>query len=169
MRSSRPSPSSSSRRKERKRTASVAWLSARTPISPSPSSPRTSSRRSPNCWPSEFGATPVSDSVSPRSSPALGINLALTLLFLIPRLALLFAREPFFDELFTRWMGARSFAGILSALHSDSGPPLYYFIVHLLGDPPVIVLRGFSLLCACAMLALLLSARLLGHARFWPA
>ena len=111
----------------------------------------------------------MSDSVSPRSSPALGLNLALTLLFLIPRVALLFAREPFFDELFTRWMGARSFAGILGALHFDSGPPLYYFIVHLLGDPPVIVLRVFSLLCACAMLALLLSARRLGQARFWAA
>src|SRR5258708_6462216 len=63
------------------------------------------------------------------------INLALVLLFLIPRLALLFAREPFFDELFTRWMSAGSFTGILSALHSDSGPPLYYFIIHLLGHP----------------------------------
>ena len=95
--------------------------------------------------------------------------LALTVLFLIPRLALLFAREPFFDELFTRWMSARSFVGILAALRWDSGPPLYYFLVHLLGDPPVFALRLFSLLCACGMLALLLSAKRLGDARFWAA
>src|SRR5436190_1757118 len=64
-------------------------------------------------------------------------RLLLTLLFLAPRLALLFTRQPFFDELYTRWIGAKSFGGIVAALHYDSGPPLYYFLVHLLGDPSV--------------------------------
>jgi hypothetical protein len=98
-----------------------------------------------------------------------GLNLGLVLLFLIPRLALLYARAPFFDELFTRWMSAHSYAGILIALRQDSGPPLYYFLVHLAGDPSVFVLRLFSLVAACGTLVLLLTARRLGDARFWAA
>lgn len=65
-------------------------------------------------------------------------------------------RQPFFDELFTRWIGAKSFAGILDALRYDSGPPLYYFIVHAIGDPSIAVLRCVSLLFATIALATLL-------------
>ncbi|PYQ53443.1 MAG: hypothetical protein DMF59_01815 [Acidobacteria bacterium] len=81
-------------------------------------------------------------------------------LFFVPRLILLFVRQPFFDELFTHWISGQSFAGILRALHYDSGPPLYYFIIHLLGDPPVLVIRAVSLLCSTiALVALLMSRR----------
>src|SRR5258708_38312633 len=58
------------------------------------------------------------------------LNLALVLLFLIPRLALLYAREPFFDALFTRWISAHSYAGILPASRLASGPPLYNVLDH---------------------------------------
>ena len=83
---------------------------------------------------------------------------AATCLFLALRLALLFAREPFFDELFTKWIAARSFGGILEALRHDSGPPLYYFVAHLLRS--VTLLRVFSLLCATASFLLILRKRL---------
>jgi hypothetical protein len=124
--------------------------------------------------PSRF-ETPLPHDHPPAAKRSLGsyralvINVTLILLFLIPRLTLLFARQPFFDELFTRWIAGHSFAGILTALQEDSGPPLYYFLIHLLGDPPVIALRMVSLLFASGMLALLLTARRLGVARFWAA
>jgi len=54
-------------------------------------------------------------------------------LFFALRVSLARYRQPFFDELFTRWISAKSFGGIVSALRYDSGPPLYYFLVHLFG------------------------------------
>jgi hypothetical protein len=80
-------------------------------------------------------------------------------LFFAPRLALLSIRQPFFDELFTRWIAARSFGGILQALRYDSGPPLYYFIIHLIGNPPILVMRAVSLFFATIALAALLIRR----------
>jgi len=81
-------------------------------------------------------------------------------LFFVPRVILLFLRQPFFDELFTRWISGQSLAGILHALHYDSGPPLYYCLIHLLGDPPVLVIRAVSLLFSTiALMALLMSQR----------
>jgi len=77
-------------------------------------------------------------------------------LFFALRVPLLLVRQPFFDELFTRWIGAKPFAEILGALHYDSGPPFYYFIVHLIGDPSIPVLRGVSLLFATIALVALL-------------
>lgn len=82
---------------------------------------------------------------------------AATILFLALRLALLFAREPFFDELYTRWIAAKSFGGILEALRHDSGPPLYYFVAHLLRS--ITALRFFSLACATASFLLILRTR----------
>jgi hypothetical protein len=79
------------------------------------------------------------------------------LTFLAARIPLLVLRAPFFDELFTRWIAARPFAGILSALRHDSGPPLYYFAVHLLGDPPVETTRVLSLVCAAIAFVVILS------------
>lgn len=83
---------------------------------------------------------------------------AATLLFLALRLALLFAREPFFDELYTRWIAAKPLGGILAALRHDSGPPLYYFVAHLLRS--ITALRFFSLACAAASFLLILRTRL---------
>jgi len=78
------------------------------------------------------------------------------LLFLAARIPLLLVRDTFFDELFTRWIAGKSFAGILSALRHDSGPPLYYFVVHLLGDPSVVATRVVSLLFAAISIGLIL-------------
>jgi hypothetical protein len=78
------------------------------------------------------------------------------LLFAAARIPLLIVRAPFFDELFTRWISAKPFAGIVSALQWDSGPPLYYFAVHLLGDPPVAATRVLSLVCAAISLAVVI-------------
>ena len=80
-------------------------------------------------------------------------------LFFVPRLILLFVREPFFDELFTRWISGHSFAGILQALHYDSGPPLYYFIIHALGNPPILVIRAISLVFSTVPLIALIASR----------
>src|SRR5205085_2450805 len=92
----------------------------------------------------------------------------IVILFLVPRIALLFAREPFFDELYTRWISRKSFAAILDALHNDSGPPLYYFVVHFL-PASVRAMRIVSLVCATGSLVSILSARSLGVMRFLAA
>src|SRR5712692_136456 len=78
-------------------------------------------------------------------------------IFLGTRIPLLVVRAPFFDELFTRWIAGKSFAGILDALRHDSGPPLYYFVVHLLGDPTVVATRVLSLVCAAIAIVVILS------------
>ncbi len=61
-------------------------------------------------------------------------------LFLALRLPLLRYRQPFFDELFTRWLSAKSFTDIVAALRYDSGPPLYYFLVHVFREGRLISL-----------------------------
>jgi len=86
------------------------------------------------------------------------IVLLLLLLFLALRVPLLLYREPFFDELFTRWIAGKSFAGILAALRLDSGPPLYYFVVHAMGDPSIVATRVLSLICAAISIVLVLQA-----------
>jgi len=93
-----------------------------------------------------------------RSVAALRMT-AIVVLFFAPRIALLWFRQPFFDELFTRWIAAKSFGGILEALHYDSGPPLYYFLVHGIGDPSIAILRVVSLLFATIALGALLVKR----------
>jgi len=80
-------------------------------------------------------------------------------LFAAARIPLLIVRAPFFDELFTRWISAKPFAGIVSALRFDSGPPLYYFVVRLMGDPSVVAIRILSLLCATISLIVILRAK----------
>ncbi len=100
----------------------------------------------------------TSDLLASRRGVAV-VSSGIVILFLIPRVALLLARDPFFDELFTRWIAARSFAGILQALHYDSGPPLYYFIIHALGNPPLLFARATSLLFAAISLGALLVTR----------
>jgi hypothetical protein len=94
---------------------------------------------------------------------------AILALFLIPRLTLLFTRDLFFDELFTRWIAGKSFAGIVEALRFDSGPPLYYFLIHALGNPPLVFVRSLSLLFATVSIGAILAAQRLGPARFTAA
>jgi hypothetical protein len=77
----------------------------------------------------------------------------IALVFLGLRIALLIAREPFFDELFTVWISGKSFAGIVHALMNDSGPPLYYFVaLH-----SVFANRVLSLVFASISLGLLIA------------
>jgi hypothetical protein len=83
----------------------------------------------------------------------------LVLLFLALRLPLLFVREPFFDELFTNWIARKSLGGILETLRHDSGPPLYYFVVHALGLTGVFAARVLSLVFATVGFAALVAAR----------
>jgi hypothetical protein len=83
------------------------------------------------------------------------LTTALLVLFLTPRLALLFVRAPFFDELFTQWIAVKPFAERLAALKLDSGPPLYYTAVHLLGGS-ILAARLLSLACATVTFLLVL-------------
>jgi hypothetical protein len=83
------------------------------------------------------------------------------LVFLGVRLAILYAREPFFDELFTVWMARRPFRSIAPGLLHDSGPPLYYFIARF---DSVIALRLLSLLFASIQFALIARRSLLAGA-----
>jgi hypothetical protein len=94
------------------------------------------------------------------SSFRLHPSVLIAILFLALRIPLLLLREPFFDELFTRWIAGKSFVGILEALWYDSGPPLYYFVVHMLGDPSIEATRVLSLLVATiSIVAILRSNR----------
>jgi hypothetical protein len=81
------------------------------------------------------------------------------LLFAAARIPLLIVRAPFFDELFTRWISAKPFTGIVASLRFDSGPPLYYFAVRLMGDPSVMLTRILSLLCAAISLILIIRSK----------
>jgi len=72
-------------------------------------------------------------------------------LFLAFRIPLLFVRQLFFDELFTKWVAAKPFGAIVDALRYDSGPPLYYFLVHLFGHA-----REISLVASLATVVVLL-------------
>jgi hypothetical protein len=94
------------------------------------------------------------------SSFRLHPSVLIAILFLALRIPLLLLREPFFDELFTRWIAGKSFVAILAALRLDSGPPLYYFVVHMLGDPSIEAIRVLSLLVATiSIVAILRSNR----------
>jgi hypothetical protein len=44
-----------------------------------------------------------------------------------------FLKPPWHDELFSRLLSAQPLPDILGLLRNDSGPPLYYFILHLWG------------------------------------
>jgi hypothetical protein len=91
------------------------------------------------------------------------LAIAAVVVFFLVRLALLIVREPFFDELFTVWMARRPVGTIFPALLQDSGPPLYYLIARI---PDVIALRVASLLIATITLALILTRKSLGDARY---
>ena len=94
------------------------------------------------------------------------VSVALTLLFLGPRLALLATRQWFFDELFTHWLAAHSLSSLIRLLRADSGPPLYYVLIHLIGNPPILATRLLSLAFALGSFAAMVTCRRLGSARF---
>jgi hypothetical protein len=81
------------------------------------------------------------------------VALVIALLFLVIRAAIAYARDPFFDELFTVWMARRPFSAILPTLLTDSGPPLYYFLARI---PSVMGERILSIAFASVPLFLLL-------------
>ena len=83
------------------------------------------------------------------------------LVFLGVRLAILYARAPFFDELFTVWMARQPFRSIAPGLLHDSGPPLYYFIARF---DSVVALRLLSLLFASIQFVLIARRSLLAGA-----
>lgn len=93
----------------------------------------------------------------PAPAPAPGFSAwgaaAIGLLFLAVRLVYLYARQPFFDELYTQWMAGEPLSSIVPHLLHDSGPPLYYFLARL---PSVIALRWVSLLFAGVTFVLVL-------------
>jgi hypothetical protein len=78
---------------------------------------------------------------------------AVALLFLAFRIVYLYAREPFFDELYTQWMAKQPASSIVPHLLHDSGPPLYYFLARL---PSVEALRWLSLVFATIAFVLVL-------------
>lgn len=83
---------------------------------------------------------------------------AIVATFFALRIPLLQLRAPFYDELFTKWIAGKSFVEIVRALTLDSGPPLYYFLVHVFGHG-----RGLSLAFATvALVALLYEKRYRG-------
>lgn len=95
---------------------------------------------------------------APASRLALFSSLALFVVFVLLRVAFLIAREPFFDELFTRWISRQSFLQIVDVLRRDSGPPLFYFVLHAVGGTGVTIAlaRVVALVASCgAFLALL--------------
>jgi len=94
------------------------------------------------------------------------------ILFLAARLPLLWVREPFFDELFTIWISRKPLSDLFPALALDSGPPLYYLVIHagsLVFSPTVTTLRVLSLILGACSVGLILSQKQLGDARFGAA
>ncbi|HEV2722284.1 MAG TPA: hypothetical protein VG323_19855 [Thermoanaerobaculia bacterium] len=89
----------------------------------------------------------------PGFSGGRAAGIAIALLFLIVRIVYLYARQPFFDELYTQWMAGEPLSSIVPHLLHDSGPPLYYFLARL---PSVIALRWESLLFAAIAFVLVL-------------
>jgi hypothetical protein len=84
--------------------------------------------------------------------------LAITLIFVVARVAILAVRAPFFDELFTLWMARQPMSHIVPNLLHDSGPPLYYFIARF---DSIVALRLLSLVFATIQFALVARRSLL--------
>ncbi len=77
------------------------------------------------------------------------------------RFALLAARDPFFDELFTLWMARQPLSHIVPNLLHDSGPPLYYFVARF---DSIVALRLLSLVFATVQFALIARRSLVARA-----
>lgn len=98
--------------------------------------------------------------MSSRAERGTVLALAVAVAFLILRIAVLAARDPFFDELFTVWLAGKPFSAIVPALLNDSGPPLYYFVARF---PSVTAERVLSIAIASVPLFVLL------HQKRWVA
>ncbi|MBV8520332.1 MAG: hypothetical protein JO197_23275 [Acidobacteria bacterium] len=88
------------------------------------------------------------------------------LLFLAARIPLLVVRPAFYDERFTMWLVAQSPSQILAALRHDSGPPLYYLLVHFLGARSLVAIRAISLVAAAGAWIAIACARRVGEWRW---
>lgn len=117
--------------------------------------------------------TPIESDASPLGLPIV----AIVLLFAFLRLTIALIRDPFFDELFTRWITQFSPSMVLEHLEHDSGPPLYYLIASILPSPSsVISLRvlsvGLALIAMIAVLKLVPASAVRGVAALllatWP-
>ncbi|HYM59410.1 MAG TPA: hypothetical protein VEZ11_00815 [Thermoanaerobaculia bacterium] len=115
--------------------------------------------------------SPAPDDLLATRRGGIAAGLGITALFLALRIPLLRGREPFFDELFTRWLAAQPFGAILRALRLDSGPPLYYFLAHIIFavHDSIIAARVLSLTCVLGTLVLILAAQSLGRIRYLAA
>jgi hypothetical protein len=97
------------------------------------------------------------------------ISVGIVVAFAVPRLILAAVREPFFDELFTLWVTRLPLDQMLEAVRIDSGPPLYYILVHLLGIETIAGLRALSMFFALSTCGLVLSWTSLGSRRITAA
>ncbi|MGH9459081.1 MAG: hypothetical protein ACRD2J_15715 [Thermoanaerobaculia bacterium] len=102
-----------------------------------------------------------------RGRAAVIATAGILVLFVALRLSLVFLRPAFFDELFTLWIAAQPLPDQFRALLSDSGPPLYYALVHFAGpgDPSLTSARIVSLLFATALPVIVLAQRSWGAVR----
>ncbi len=93
-----------------------------------------------------------------RRAAAIAGCLAVAALFALPRLFLLFRRDPDIDELFTVWLVRKDFASILATLRLDSGPPFYYALAEALPAlwTNVTGVRMLSIAAAAGALALVM-------------
>lgn len=100
---------------------------------------------------------------------------AFLILLLVLRVPLLFTRPVFFDELFSVWIASQSLSSIFRHLQHDSGPPLYYLLLHsawkLLPAAPTLIdavlpARFLSLITAVIGLFLFIWSRRLGGSRW---
>jgi hypothetical protein len=71
-------------------------------------------------------------------------------IFVALRVALIEKRPPDIDEIFTVWLVRKPAAAMMATLVHDTGPPLYYFVLHALGIASLAAARSFSVICAAA-------------------
>jgi hypothetical protein len=71
-------------------------------------------------------------------------------IFVVLRVALIEKRPPDIDEIFTVWLVRKPAAAMMATLVRDTGPPLYYFVLHALGITSLVAARSFSVICAAA-------------------
>jgi len=95
-----------------------------------------------------------------KRGAALAAWIAIVTLFTLPRLYLVFRRDPDVDELFTVWLVRKDFSSIFATLRLDSGPPLYYALVKALpaGWKNVTSVRMLSIVAAVAALVIVMRA-----------
>jgi len=76
-------------------------------------------------------------------------NYFLIIIFALIFLKLSYIKDPWQDELFTRYLIKNNFGEILKILKNDNNAPLYYYILHFLSNilgKSIFALRVFSIL-----------------------